>query len=59
MTETPPRHFVISTEAKWRNLTPQMAETLLPTRHFDESTAEQLNLTSPWYTRMAAGSLSS
>ena len=55
MTETPTRHFVISTEAKWRNPTPQMAETLPPTRHFDESAAEQLNLTSPWYTRMAAG----
>ena len=59
MTETPTRRFVISTEAKWRNLTPQMAETLPPTRHFNESAAEQQNLTSPWYTRMAAGSLSS
>ncbi len=59
MTETPPCPVVISTEAKWRNLTPQMAETLPPTRHFDESAAEQLNLTSPWYTRMAAGGPSS
>ena len=39
MTETPPCPVVISTEAKWRNLTPQMAETLPPTRHFDESRA--------------------
>ena len=53
-TTLPCRHFDRS-EAKWRNLTPQMAETLPPTRHFDESAAEQLNLTSPWYTRMAAG----
>ena len=36
--DRPLRHFDRS-EAKWRNLTPQMAETLLPTRHFDESRA--------------------
>ena len=57
-TALPCRHFDRS-EAKWRNLTPQMAETLPPTRHFDESAAEQQNLTSPWYTRMAAGGPSS
>ena len=37
-TALPCRHFDRS-EAKWRNLTPQMAETLPPTRHFDESRA--------------------
>ncbi|WP_444193668.1 hypothetical protein [Dialister succinatiphilus] len=61
MTETPTRHFVISTEAersgeisrlKWQKRRPA-------TRHFDESAAEQQNLTSQWYMRMAAGSLSS
>ena len=36
--DSPLRHFDRS-EAKWRNLTPQMAETLPPTHHFDESRA--------------------
>ena len=59
MTETPTRHFVISTEAKRSGEISRLKwqKRCLPL--IISTKAEQLNLTSPWYTRMAAGGLSS
>ena len=59
MTETPPCHFVISTAAKRSG---EISRLKWQKRCFPlviSAKAEQQNLTSPWYTRMAAGSPSS
>ena len=59
MTETPPCPVVISTEAKRSGEISRLKwqKRCLPL--VISTKAEQLNLTSPWYTRMAAGGPSS